>query len=336
MGDGSSIEWTNATWNWIVGCSVVSPGCTNCYAMKEAYRFGFNPAVPHYAGLTKWVNGKPVWTGDVATASRRMLLAPIRWQRPRRIFVNSMGDLFHDDVPVEWIDDTFAVMAIAKQHIFQVLTKRSKRARLYMNDPDTPGRIAQRAYEMLVTEVKARAEGWSWPLPNVWMGVSAEDQKRADERIPDLLETLAAVRWVSEEPLLGPIVHPGSWFGLGSNGSYGSGSGIDWIVVGGESGNDARPMHPDWVRSIRDQCAAAEVPFFFKQWGAWVPGTVSAIGDSLGHAIHQDGQEHRGRISHWWSGDAAGGVISTMVGKARSGRLLDGREWSQYPPARAA
>lgn len=328
MGDSSKIEWTNATWNWIIGCSVVSPGCTNCYAMREAYRFSFNPAVPRYAGLTEMVNGKAVWTGDVATAGRHILLAPVRWRRPRMIFVNSMGDLFHENVPDEWIDETFAVMAIANWHRFQVLTKRSARMRRYLNDPETAGRVAHRAWA-IIAEAKARPDGWTWPLPNVWVGVSAEDQRRADERIPDLLETPAAVRWVSAEPLVGRIILPGAWLGQGDNGSFGSGR-LDWFVVGGESGPSARPAHPDWVRLLRDQCVLSETAFFFKQWGAWVPGTVYSEGNSMGHATHQDGQEHRGRRTHWWSGDAAGGVISSFVG-GKGGRLLDGEQWSQYP-----
>jgi protein gp37 len=212
MGHNTGIEWTDDTWNPIVGCSVVSPGCTNCYAMRQAgTRLDGNPATPLYAGTTQRSKAGPVWTGKVALATDKTLLAPLRWRAPRRIFVNSMGDLFHEAVPDEWIDRVFAVMALAPQHTFQVLTKRSKRLRAWFAGTEDTGdaftRILSRAPKMM----EGGDDWWDflsdrgWPLPNVWLGVSAEDQPRADERIPDLLATPAAVRFVSAEPLLGAI-----------------------------------------------------------------------------------------------------------------------------------
>lgn len=309
MGDKTAIEWTDATWNPIVGCSIVSPGCTNCYAMKWAnQRLDGSIYSPQYSRTTKKVNGTAVWTGKVAIAPDHIVTAPLRWKKPRRIFVNSMGDLFHESVPDEWIDKVFAVMALAPQHTFQVLTKRSMRTREYVI-PALAHRIGMAAFEMVLNDHVSNPKSQlgsgvvlrgdiphlqAWPLPNVWLGVSAEDQARADERIPDLLATPAAVRFVSAEPLLGPVdfenidivpwldsfrktprPDPDSpnWPAIKYDVLRGHVKGpddinqtkLDWIIVGGESGKYARPMHPDWVRSIRDQCAAAGVPFFFKQ-----------------------------------------------------------------------
>jgi len=317
MGDKSRIEWTHATWNPTVGCTVVSPGCTNCYAMGQAARLlDGNPAAPHYEGTTRRVNGNAVWSGKVALATDDILLQPLKWKRPRLIFVNSMSDLFHESIPDEWIDKVLAVMALAPQHTFQVLTKRASRMRAYLSDHK---RLYARVYSVIFDQLPSAAfrfdvnpaaenmNAWlaSGILRNIWFGVSTEDQARADERIPDLLATPAAVRWVSAEPLLGPIdfgrielvaqkpgsrragIHldalrgkyvesgtpyAGEWDVTGPLPSKAAAVRLDWIVVGGESGRHARPMHPDWARSIRDQCATAGVPFFFKQWGEWGPG----------------------------------------------------------------
>lgn len=403
MGDKSKIEWTDATWNPIVGCSVVSPGCTHCYAMGQAARIERMQPGSHYAQTTMVVSqnkafarppGKSVWTGKVALAPDHILTAPLRWKRPRRVFVNSMGDLFHESVPDEWIDRVFAVMALAPQHTFQVLTKRSVRMREYLTrttEPsgkyitveddgtfhDTPKAFwsAHAALCDMLPIAPAVALNFAaewqdnhypdgdgflqkWPLPNVQLGVSVEDQRRADERVPDLLATPAAVRLVSAEPLLGQIdfERVGTLDGIRAalpgivereeQGRPTSGAGsisaaqidaigsryssitffqtpdhmggftaasprqwprLDWIIVGGESGPRARPMHPDWARSIRDQCAAAGVPFFFKQWGEWAPAMAN-------------------------TGDAGDGLM-TRVGKHRAGRLLDRREHSEFPGA---
>ncbi|MBL4691723.1 MAG: phage Gp37/Gp68 family protein [Magnetovibrio sp.] len=288
----TNIEWTEKSWNPIVGCSVVSPGCTNCYAMKMAHRLKHMAEAKaggptQYYGTTKVVNGKAVWTGKVAQAPENTLLAPLRRKKPTTYFVNSMGDLFHEDVPDEWIDQVFAVMALCPQHTFQVLTKRSKRMMGYMTNLVGDGLI-----EIWATAAGKIAgdEGFSdvmqyyereWPLPNVWLGVSAEDQTRADERIPDLLVTPAAIRFVSAEPLLDPIdfTHistlqfrhaeyidalSGQRFGM-----FGEANGfcpkLDWIIVGGESGPGARHIPNEPIIDIKNQCANAGVACFVKR-----------------------------------------------------------------------
>jgi protein gp37 len=349
MGDKTGIEWTDATWNPIVGCSIVSPGCTNCYAMKQADRIRhLTDDKSHYFGTTKVVNSKPVWTGKVALAPDHILTAPLRWKKPRKIFVNSMGDVFHEDVPDEWIDKVFAVMALAPQHTFQVLTKRSRRMRQWSSLNATGGHIFHVATEIDPLRIGARSG--AWPLPNVWLGVSAEDQKRADERIPDLLATPAAVRFVSAEPLLGSInftLRGHRIDGWDEDWKYDTLRGkewanphddclpksqrLDWIIVGGESGPDARPMHPAWARDIRDQCAAAGVPFLFKQFGEFSPvlfrGKESVV-------VLPRGEVLRGKnvLDH---PNEANGEIMWRVGKKAAGRVLDGVEHNGYPEARA-
>lgn len=273
VAEHSTIEWTDATWNPITGCAVVSPGCSNCYAMRLAgTRLAHHPS---RAGLTRDTKAGPVWTGEVRF-NEEWLTQPLRWKRPRQIFVCAHGDLFAEGVPDAWIDRVFAVMALAPQHTFQVLTKRSARMREYMADPHTPGRIYDLVCDLAVIEavdVVLVAPGFEagaptgrrvllglWPVPSVWVGVSAEDQRRADERIPDLLATPAAVRWVSAEPLLGPL---DLWLYLDPQHQFRRR--LDWIVAGGESGPGARPMLIEWARSLRDQCNGAGVAFFMKQ-----------------------------------------------------------------------
>lgn len=292
----SKIEWTGQTWNPIVGCSVVSPGCTNCYAMTQAARIErMSPDLGHYQGLTQTSKAGPVWTGKVALAGDDKLLEPLRRRRPTTYFVNSMSDLFHENVPEEWIDRVFAVMALCRQHTFQILTKRAKRMREYCSDPRTIRRVYEEVCDVTMTldcKVLLIAPGTTpsfapetvarnelvyldrWPLPNVWLGVSAEDQKRADERVPELLATPAAVRFVSAEPLLGPIDFEPLWgeraFYVGDkvSGYIDHEPCIDWIIVGGESGPNARPMNIAWALAIRDQCRDAGVRCFVKQLGA--------------------------------------------------------------------
>ena len=363
----TSIEWTEKTWNTIVGCSIVSPGCTHCYAMGLAARLlDGNPKTPHYFCTTKRVKGKAVWTGKVARAPDAVLLEPLRAKKPTLYFVNSMGDLFHESVPDEWIDRVFAVMALCPHHTFQVLTKRSKRMREYMDK--ACGRIADtimamrraRGEKVIVAPLDHVPLGHEWwPLPNVWLGVSAEDQTRADERIPDLLATPAAVRWVSAEPLIGPIDFnrltraaddadrklPG--FAnierfqesalYGQKGIvYGGGMEawasenetiLNWIIVGGESGPNARPMHPDWARAIRDQCGAAGTAFFFKQWGSWTPcGEYAPRGK-----LHFTYLTTDGRRLGAGAGRSVGAQKMICTGKKAAGRLLDGVEHNAMP-----
>lgn len=231
----SSIEWTECTWNPVTGCTKVSPGCKYCYAERLALRL-------RAMGLAKYAHGFEVALHPDA------LLAPVRWKRPRLVFVNSMSDLFHDDVPDPFVDEVFGVMALCPQHTFQVLTKRPLRARAYLQrrtgdtlavdrDPGPWGPLSETRH----------------PLPNVWLGTSVESADYL-HRADALRTTPAKVRFLSLEPLLGPLT------GLDL-------AGIDWVIAGGESGPHARPLDPDWARGIRDTCVAADVPFFFKQWG---------------------------------------------------------------------
>ena len=290
MADRSLIEWTDATWNIITGCTRVSRGCENCYAERLAATRLRNH--PSRAGLTD-ANGR--WNGEVRF-NPQWLDWPLRAQRPRRIFVAAHGDLFHENVPDEWIDSIFAVMALSGRHVFQVLTKRPERMREYMHvgegrmagaimgwlaaGPAAPVPISPRRRCDLLRIADAGRPWFDWPLPNVWPGVSAEDQPTADERTRYLLETLAAARWLSLEPLLGPIdlrrlapqwLRPTKVDALAGTRYYADsrvqGTALDWVVVGGESGPRARPMEAAWARSLRDQCLCAGVPFFFKQWG---------------------------------------------------------------------
>lgn len=375
MAERSEIEWTDATWNPITGCSVVSPGCANCYAMRLAgSRLRHHPS---REGLTRDTKAGPVWTGEVRL-NEGWLDQPLRWRRPRRIFVCAHGDLFYEAVPDEWIDRVFAVMALSPQHTFQVLTKRSARMREYM--AGSLGRIAE-AVQPLRTD-NNRAVGplpnlepgarW-WPLPNVWLGISAEDQRRADERMPLLLDTPAAVRFLSAEPLLSGLdltticlvpkqpwspraaiqvnaltgryvesgqPYRGGW-DIDAPPPTGPGHRLDWVIVGGESGPGARPMHPDWVRSLRDQCQAAEVPFFFKQWGEWAAHVGAVDGWDIDDDPEISRYEHRDWLDgHWgepyhpmWCDDVADDTVA-RIGKRRSGRLIDGRTWDEMPLVR--
>ena len=296
MGD-TAISWTDKTWNPVVGCSIVSPGCTNCYAMKMAGRIAHMDSLSHYHGTTKIVKRNTVWTGKLVQAPEHILMAPLKWKKPCRIFVNSMGDLFHEDVPDEWIDKVFAVMALCPQHTFQVLTKRSKRMLEWATEMMRPTRIVQAAPSISQVGKGLMVCNTDWPLPNVWLGVSAEDQARADERIPDLLATPAAVRFVSAEPLLGPIdftnftpAHSMSWAASTYTGNddverddlFGRPvNGPNWIIAGGESGPDFRPMQIEWAQAIRQQCAEAGTAFFFKQDASFRSGQRGRASDAL-------------------------------------------------------
>jgi protein gp37 len=304
MADKTTIEWTDATWNPITGCSVVSPGCANCYAMRLAgTRLQHHPS---RKGLTHDSKAGPVWTGEVRL-NEEWLKQPLQWRRPRKIFVCAHGDLFHEAVPDEWIDRVFVVMALSPQHIFQVLTKRPERMRDYIRRRDQRGGIPAPDLAALITATRQYTPAFDlrkgWPLPNVWLGVSVEDQRRADERIPHLLATPAAVRWISAEPLLEPVnlygCDPSPEHGIPEAGPDVSleaywrhddppdsppRPGIDWVVVGGESGPGVRPMLLDWARSIRDQCAAADVPIFVKQLsgsGGWAIKSVLSFPPDL-------------------------------------------------------
>jgi protein gp37 len=225
MASNSAIEWTEATWNPVVGCTIVSPGCTNCYAMRLAGRLEAM-GQQKYLGTTRVSGGRAKWNGHI-NLDLEALNLPKKWKVGKTIFVNSMSDLFHEEVPVEFVKEVFAAMVAARHHTYQILTKRAER--LEQLSPQLP-----------------------WP-DNVWMGVSVESAEY-QWRIEHLRRTGAAVRFISLEPLLGPLDDLIL-------------EGIDWAIVGGESGPKARPMHAEWVRAIRDRCKTAGVPFHFKQWG---------------------------------------------------------------------
>lgn len=316
MADKSKIEWTEATWNPITGCSVVSPGCTNCYAMRLAgQRMRRHPS---RKGLTRDTKAGPVWNGKVRF-NEQWLDQPLRWERPRMIFVCAHGDLFHEAVPDEWVDRVFAVMALAPEHTFQVLTKRSTRMREYLAEKSRRLRIAEAIGSEPVDPLSfpppaERADIECWPLPNVWLGASTEDQERFYERAPDIeaLSRQGWITWLSYEPALGPLDAFDLLAEDGMPDRAAHGPWVDWIVAGGESGPGSRPASPQWFRDLRDQCAAVETPFFFKQWGDWV--SVSEVEGDGPQFSFPDGRTVR------------------RVGKKAAGATLDGRTHADYPP----
>lgn len=411
MADRTGIEWADATWNPIVGCSLASPGCSHCYAMGQAARIERMQPASHYAGTTERSKAGAVWTGKLALAPDHILTQPLRWRQPRRIFVNSMGDLFHEDAPEEWIDRVFAVMALAPQHTFMVLTKRSARMKEYIaGHKSSIPYLGRLPLERLHLEAAGHIEGDGgymdalkdagnvyslyldapWPLPNIWLGVSTEDQRRADERVPDLLATPAAVRFVSAEPLLGPldltrvgnlstvreampdvVSREGSrrprsgdgsisGFQIEALGSAGSSieffqtpdhmggftaasprrfPRLDLVIAGGESGPKARPMHPDWARSLRDQCAAVGTAFFFKQWGTWEPSVDRDKHDPDWRLDYA--HEFADHGANTWLNLAGGRGfhgerfhVMRRVAKRDAHRELDGMEHNAMPEAR--
>jgi protein gp37 len=354
----TSIEWTDFTWNPVRGCSRISPGCANCYAEKMAARFSDPGMYAH--GFAERTPAGARWTGKVELIPEK-LAEPLSWRKPRRVFVNSMSDLFHEALPFEHIAAVFGVMAATPHVTYQILTKRAERmAEFFRWLPQqlpscgergsTRGaawytwNVLQGAHEKVFSPWEVGAV--AWPLPNVWLGVSVENQEAADQRIPHLLATPAAVRFLSMEPLLGPVdLNKISWGPAGL--IYGvlrdeaetddwrywakRDGGISWVIVGGESGNGPgiRPMHPDWARSLRDQCVAAGVPYFFKQWGTWA---------AIDQPWEQDSPSRLNEKRERWLNLAGGhGFHGEEVwrmrraGKKGAGRLLDGREWNEMP-----
>jgi protein gp37 len=383
----TKIEWADATWNPITGCTKISPGCANCYAEKMSKRL---------AGRCGYPADEPF----KVTIHPDKIDEPLKWKKPRRVFVCSMSDLFHKDVPMSIITYVLRMARSCEGHTFMILTKR-------------PARMKEAIREMV---------SWGmWPVPNIWLGVTAENQEQADERIPILLDTPAAVRFVSVEPMLGPVelspwirryYHGGKprmkegayllppsktgkstllqyakqidpncvqradrvylttdymsalMFAMGyPNGEVYraipdlpleedpdctekglsfqtpqalitsmSAPILDWVIAGGESGPGARPCHPDWIRSVRDQCQGAGVPYFFKQWGEWVP-----MGSEFGQPNSWSSRKWQQRVDDWrpgWDGMPwydGNGHSMIKVGKKAAGRLLDGREWSEFP-----
>lgn len=363
----TKIEWVvnpdgsqGKSWNPVTGCTKISPGCKHCYAERMSKRL---------AGRCGYPADEPF----KVTYHHNRLEEPLRWRKPQNVFAVSMGDLFHEDVPDEYINQVFAVMALCPQHTFRVLTKRPKRMCQYMADNN-------------YIELNGVNIGQFPPLPNVWLGVTAENQEQADKRIPLLLQTPAAVRFVSVEPMLGPVDLGGlSWVSfpypvrgdwpfhataaaagihrahVNSHGAVSACVGdkllgikpaemdwcrkLDWVICGGETGPGARPMHPDWVRSLRDQCQNAGVPFFFKSWGNWKPISEMTVEETdalyypaperdpeaarrckvATRAIQYDGE------AGFWLVDGHCGYSVFNVGKKAAGARLDGREYREMP-----
>jgi protein gp37 len=324
----SKIEWTEKTWSPITGCTKISPGCAHCYAERMAKRL---------AGRYGYPADEPFRV----TLHPERLQEPAHWRKPRIVFPCSMSDMFHPDVPDEFINKMLTMMTHpmmgASHHTYLILTKRPER---------------------ILSGHAERFAEWK----NIWLGVTAENQEMADKRIPILLQIPAAVRFVSVEPMLGPVwIDP--W--IGKNGGLGrcdvcswpyaeghpassiharcnnpacpTGGewrtsvsyrpALDWVICGGESGPGARPMHPDWVRSLRDQCQSAGVPFFFKQWGEYVGGYATEIFDGHPGWSRYQNDTLSPNYDHYW-GD---GMVSLKVGKHAAGRLLDGQEWNETP-----
>lgn len=349
------IAWTEKVWNPTRGCSKVSDGCKNCYAERMAARFS-GKGQP-YEGLvtlpyftTRTVEYRDMdgnYTGqddcDVKVASRwtgearfipEMLDAPLRWKKPSLIFVNSMSDLFHNDITDEQIAETLAVVAYCERHTFQILTKRPERMldvlgrvvteRVAKHGASAGQRLPdcvwakERVWQIVQSRYDAgRVHSWHWPLTNLHLGVSVENQSAVDERIPLLLQCPAAVRWVSCEPLLGQIDFSQVPTPLRDSVR------IDWVVTGGESGPNARPMHPDWARSLRDQCKAANVPYFFKQHGEW------SEDDNGDRCVMRNGQNLPNLEPNGNNGYGACRI--SRVGKKRAGNLLDGVRYEMRP-----
>lgn len=358
--DGTKIEWANAglprgaSWNPIrarnkatgkVGwhCVHESEGCRHCYAEGMNKRLG--TGLPYKPGHEKDIE---------IFLDEKILMQPLRWREPRGIFVGSMTDAFAPFVTDAMLDRMFAVAALCQQHRFLWLTKRSERMRAYMDNPEREALWMTAVGDLMSAPLPGRErplpilerrEPWL-PLPNVWLGVSAEDQATANERIPDLLATPAAVRFCSYEPALGPVDFR-SWLeGREEHGMVGNCIGwtppLDLIIAGGESGPHARPMHPDWARAARDQCGISGVAFFWKQWGEWAPHVVRAgwhLGDDVRSGrvaiVHPTGQSDVDVFLITGRNTIPGSKYMVRVGKARAGRLLDGRTHDAMPEPRS-
>lgn len=380
MASTTKIEWTDASWTPVrarrkdtgkVGwhCERVSPACTHCYAAAHNRR-----ALPGCGTGLDYVRSSrdqvDIFIDELT------LLQPLKWKRPRKVFVCSMTDLFAEFVPFEMVDRVFAVMALCPQHTFQVLTKRPERMAEYLNDwhPDWDRAFPDDAdIDIGGTHLTSKRDitdeyatvAKDWPLPNVWLGTTVENQEWADKRILWLLKCPAAVRFLSVEPMLGQIylrsgqvwcrdceTDRGDVYDRTPEPCDGKCPRIHWVICGGESGRNARPMHPDWARSLRDQCAAYGVPFFFKQWGEFFPATI--VDDSRMAGGRAYDSPRGGRSStmmrtskrDWQQmkpGDETRGstmldhdTMAVKVGKKAAGRLLDGVEHSEFPSASTA
>ena len=271
----TKIEWAEEVWNPVTGCTKVSPGCKNCYAERMSKRL-----VGRY--------GYPAKDPFKVTLHPDRLSEPLKWKKPRRIFVCSMGDLFHKAVDDGFIHDVMSTIASAPQHTFLVLTKRPERMRHYFT----------------------YFNGKGWPLNNLWLGVTIENQKALDQRAPELIQIPAARRFISYEPALGPLECLDGWLTQCDRKT----KLIDLVICGGESGPGARPVHPDWVRGVRDQCKEAGVPFFFKQWGEWAEDKQHGLATTSVRGCR-----------------FPDGTLVERVGKKAAGRMLDGKECLEWP-----
>lgn len=310
MGEKSKISWCHNTFNPWIGCTKVSNGCTNCYAERDDGRRKWTP--------DGWGKGKPR-----KRTSESNWKKPLKWNREAaaqgqrlRVFCASLADVFDDEVPDQWRHDLFKLIRNTPNLDWMLLTKRPETMRTFISD----------------------YFGTSMPYPNIWLGVSVEDQETADARIPILLQTPAMIRWISAEPLLGPVEFD---CGPGAAGphrylsvevDHPEDRRLDWIIVGGESGPEARPMHPDWARSIRDQCIRAGVAFHMKQWGEWGPASfVSFHHSGDAHVITGQNEGRYARCHPFEATDTSKWVY--RIGKKYAGRKLDGRIWDEFPRA---
>ncbi|MDD3465579.1 MAG: phage Gp37/Gp68 family protein [Campylobacterales bacterium] len=280
----TNIDWTDFVWNPMSGCTKLSEGCENCYAADMAKRLQ----------RIQETTGKDLGYSDgfAVTLHPERLEAPLNHKKGAKVFVNSMGDLFHEDVPFEFIDRVFAVMAVCPQHTFQVLAKRPERMREYI--------LWQKEY-IKNTESALTAFSYKGIIQNIWLGVTIESPKHKD-RADDLRNTPAAKRFLSLEPLIEDLGELNL-------------DGIDWVIVGGETGANARPMHPDWVASIKAQCEAAGVAFFFKQWGEYITLPVGKLVTGYTYKYFGDGRQ------------------AVKIGTKNTGHLIDGKEYREYPEA---
>lgn len=288
----TKIEWAEKTWNPVTGCTKASEGCANCYAERMSKRL---------AGRVGYPADEPF----KVTLHPDRLKEPLRWKKPARIFVCSMSDLFHEDIPFEFIAKVFDVIHNARNHTYLLLTKRPQRMKEFIE------------WCFRYWEWETWVD-WEGEFRHLWLGVTAENQQTADERIPILLQIPAAVRWVSVEPMLGPVNLTSIDHGWQINALTGEQSDmcrpyydtgkLNWVACGGESGHGARPMHPDWARDLRDQCQATNVPYFFKQWGEYAPNWLNDE-----------------------SGKIPGSEWIDRMGKKMAGRVLDGCTWDDMP-----
>lgn len=298
----TSIEWTHRpgtlpeVWNPVTGCTKVSAGCKHCYAEQMHRRLQYMYPQKYSKGFTEGIQMHE----DIITI-------PFQWKKPRTVFVNSMSDLFHGGVTDDFIELVFTIIRKTPQHTYIILTKRPERMHDFMN-------------------MHYRDN----PPANAWMGASVEDQASANERVPMLLCTPAAIRFISAEPLLGRIdieSIPTSMM-QGRDHSFKKINYLDWVIVGGESGHDARPMHPDWARSLMRQCEAAGVPFFFKQWGTWLPLFVCSSDWDEGTGQMPGGKHY---VFHERESESGFKHMMQRGNKKVNGRLLDNREFNEYP-----